>query len=272
MLVGCELGTKGEREQAVMNRPECYRVFLEGCETHSVRLIEQSIADGLEIDGEVEGRTPLMELMEMYYRSPAFSDCVRCLVERGAECSNPGLLAVLLNEEAGLREALGQEPGLVREVVQQRCAFTPLMGGTLLHVACEYGLLESVRVLVEFGADIEAKASVDAYGLNGHTPIFHTVCQHRNRGLSVLRYLLECGARTDVVLKGMTWGKGFEWETTLFDVTPISYAQAGLYPQFQRDEADVEFNLRLMLGAAGRTVPADLNVPNAYLQKGSRSG
>jgi len=40
------------------------------------------------------------------------------------------------------------------------------------------------------------------------------------------------------------WGKGFDWETTIFDVAPISYAQAGLLPQFQRDERDLDENIR----------------------------
>lgn len=36
--------------------------------------------------------------------------------------------------------------------------------------------------------------------------------------------LLEYGAKADIRLAGITWGKDFEWETTLLDVTPLSYA------------------------------------------------
>jgi hypothetical protein len=35
---------------------------------------------------------------------------------------------------------------------------------------------------------------------------------------------LEYGAKADIRLAGITWGKDFEWETTLLDVTPLSYA------------------------------------------------
>ena len=34
-------------------------------------------------------------------------------------------------------------------------------------------------------------------------------------------------------------GKGFDGETTLFDVTPMSYAQFGLVPQVHRKERDI---------------------------------
>ncbi len=67
-------------------------------------------------------------------------------------------------------------------------------------------------------------------------------------------------------LAGITWGKGFEWETTFFDVTPVSYAQLGLMPQVHRRERDIYHNIRLLLEAAGRPVPPLANVPNRYLQ------
>ena len=59
--------------------------------------------------------------------------------------------------------------------------------------------------------------------------------------------------------------KTTEMETTIFDATPVSYAQAGLLPQFQRDERDVYENIRLLAQASGRVLPEELNVPNKYL-------
>ena len=81
-----------------------------------------------------------------------------------------------------------------------------------------------------------------------------------------MRLLLDAGARTDIRLHGITWGKGFEWETTCFDVTPVSYAQLGLLPQMHRSEHDVYANIRRLLEANGRALPALPNVPNRYLQ------
>ena len=109
---------------------------------------------------------------------------------------------------------------------------------------------------------MDARASVDESGLNGHTPLFHTVNTHGNRSLPVLRLLLEAGAAPDVRLPGITWGRGFEWETTCLDVTPISYAQLGLLPQMHREEADIYANIALLLEASGRAVPPLCNMPN----------
>ena len=48
------------------------------------------------------------------------------------------------------------------------------------------------------------------HGLNGHTPLFHTANSSKNRSLPILEWLLEAGAKTDIWLQGITWGKGFE--------------------------------------------------------------
>jgi ankyrin repeat protein len=145
-------------------------------------------------------------------------------------------------------------------------AFTPLVGASLLHVAAEYGHFDAARALVEAGADVDARADADGDGLNGHTPLFHTVNSIHNRSEPVMRLLLGAGARADVRVAGITWGLGYEWETTVFDVTPVSYAQMGLLPPMHRRERDVYANVRCLLEASGRRVPALRNVPNRYLR------
>jgi ankyrin repeat protein len=142
-----------------------------------------------------------------------------------------------------------------------------LIGVTLLHVAAEYGHRDAAAKLLELGAEVDAKATVDEFGLNGHTPLFHTVNSNGNRSAPLMRLLLAAGARADLRLQGITWGKGFEWETTCFDVTPISYAQLGLLPQMHRCERDCYFNVSELLRAAGRVVPPLANVPNRYLAR-----
>lgn len=234
-------------------------------ETHSTEKIQEALATGIDVNGLLDGKAPLTWLVEMYFRSAKFSDCVRCLMQAGARCADSALLAVLLNGAELLGAELRKNSSLIHQQVDIRCAFTPLLGASLLHVAAEFGLERAAAVLLEAGAKVEAKAAVDEYGFNGHTPIFHTVCQRGNHCQPVLRLLLKYGAKTDVRLAGITWGKSFEWETTIFDPTPISYAQAGLLPQIQRDERDVYENIRLLVQASGRAIPDELNVPNKYL-------
>ncbi len=147
------------------------------------------------------------------------------------------------------------------------CAFTPLSGVSLLHVAAEYGHLKVARKLLELGAEVDARADQDSVGFGGQTPLFHTVNSNENRSEPVMRLLLEAGARADILLAGLTWGKGMEWETECFDVTPVSYAQLGLLRQFQRTEDDTYTNIRTLLKALDREVPPLKNIPNRYLYK-----
>lgn len=116
--------------------------------------------------------------------------------------------------------------------------------------------------------DGQCSRDLDAFGMNGHTPLVHPVNANGNLSAPVMRLLLRAGARTDVLLPGIVWGQGFDWETTCLDVTPITFAQLGLLPQMQRTERDCSANVRTLLEAAGRPVPPLANVPNRD-QRGS---
>jgi ankyrin repeat protein len=238
-------------------------------ETHSVPDLRRILDSGFDVRTPVKGKPVVSHLTEMYARSDRFPACLRLLLERGARLDDPRLLPVLLDDADGLAAALRGDSDLIAHRTSMVSAFTPLIGASLLHVAAEFGHLAAARVLVEMGADVNARAAVDEYGLNGHTSLFHTVNSNANRSAPLMQLLLEAGADVDVRVAGITWGKGMEWETTMFDVTPISYAQFGLLPQVHRDERDIYENVRLLLTAAGRPIPPLGNVPNRYLHPGS---
>ena len=188
------------------------------------------------------------------------------MLDRGAQLDDPKLESVLLNDADALAAAVAADPSLLRHRTHMACTFTPLVGATLLHVAAECGHLAVAQRLLALGADPNTAADVDADGLNGHTPLFHTVNSNANRSAPIMRLLLAAGARVDARLAGITWGRGFEWETVCYDVTPLSYAQLGLLPQMQRTEADVYANIAELLAALGRPAPNLGNVPNRYLR------
>src|SRR5471030_1870056 len=169
--------------------PTPHEILLLGFETHSTEKIREALAAGADVNGLIGGKTPLTWLVEMYLRSPKFSDCVRCLMQAGARCPDGALLAVLLDDAELLDVELRKNPALIHHHVDIRSAFTPLLGASLLHVAAEFGLVRAAAALLQAGADVEAKAAVDDFGFNGHTPIFHTVCQRGNHGQPVLRLL-----------------------------------------------------------------------------------
>ena len=236
-------------------------------EVHSVERIRALLDAGFDARSPVNGKTPVTFLIEMYLRSDRFPECLRLLLDRGATLDDPKLQSVLLNDPVALEAAAREDSTLLEHRTSLVCAFTPLVGATLLHVAAEYGNLAVARKLLELGADVNARAATDGAGMNGHTPLFHTVNSNANRSAPVMGLLLAAGARTDIQVQGITWGRGFEWETTCFDVTPISYAQLGLLPQMQRTEQDCYENVRALLEASGRTIPPLENVPNRYLAR-----
>lgn len=237
-------------------------------ECHDPDEITAVLADGLDPCEPIDGKLPIDCLVEMYTRSDRFPQCLRLLLAAGARLPDPALEAVLLDDADRLTELLSADRTLADRRVDLACTFTPLRGAALLHVAAEYGHLAAARALLSRGADPNARAGIDAYGLGGQTPIYHTVNSNANRSLPVLRLLLEAGARCDARVDGLTWGEGFEWETVLFDLTPISYCALGSLPQFHRQEADLAANIRLMLAASDRPIPPMANIPNAYVVRG----
>jgi hypothetical protein len=235
-------------------------------ETHSVGEIRAILDAGFDISKPIKGRSVVNSLTEMYSRSDDFPHCLRLLLERGAVLDDPRIAPVLLDDADALAAALRADPSLIGHRTSMVSTFTPLIGASLLHVAAEFGNARAARVLIDMGADVNARAAFDEHGLNGHTPLFHTVNSNDNRSAPILKALLEAGATPDLRLHGITWGQGFEWETTCFDVTPISYAQFGLLPQMHRKERDIYANIRRLLQASERSVPPLANVPNRYLK------
>ena len=236
-------------------------------ELHSAERIRAILDKGFDVRLPVGGKTPITSLVEMYTRSDRFPACLQLLLEHGAVLEDPVVAPVLLNDARSLREAVRKDPLLLQHKTTIVSAFTSLEGASLLHVAAEFGNLDAARALLEMGAQVDARAAMDGSGMNGHTPLFHTVNSNANRSAPLMQVLLEAGARSDFFVPGITWGKGFPWETTCFDITPVSYAQFGLLAQMHRNEHDVYANVRALLQAAGREVPPLNNVPNRYLQE-----
>ena len=80
---------------------------------------------------------------------------------------------------------------------------TPLAGTTLLHICVEFDEIEIARWLIEHGADVNARAEIDADGFGGHTPLFGCVVNNsylcgRQRDGAFARLLLDRGADPNV--------------------------------------------------------------------------
>lgn len=83
----------------------------------------------------------------------------------------------------------------------------------------------------------------------------------------MLNYLLSQSADLQITVAGLTWGIGYEWETLIPAVNPISYAMMGVIPQMHRNEAVIAKVVSLLLKAAYGIEYSPENVPCAYLKK-----
>jgi hypothetical protein len=238
--------------------------FLGAFEEHSPESIRQALARGASATSLIKGKPPIDHLIEMYLRSPRFTECLRVLLDAGASIDDPLLKAVLLDDAAAVERLLnaGDDPNRKFRISS---AFTPCHGVTALHICAEFNSVKAARVLLLLGADVNARADVDKDGFGGQTPIFHTVNNIFNYSRPTMELLVDAGANLDVRLKGLIWGPGADWETLLLDVTVFSYAQCGLYKQFHRQEHDVYNNLSYLYQKRyGSPLPLR-NVPNRYL-------
>jgi hypothetical protein len=96
-----------------------------------------------------------------------------------------------------------------------------LQGATLLHVAAEFGIVEAARLLLDRGADVDARATVDDAGVGGQTAIFHAVTQVGDRGLPMAQLLVERGADLKVRVK---LPGHYERLDEVVECTPLGYA------------------------------------------------
>eukprot|EP01133_Synstelium_polycarpum_P011085 gene11085-12916_t len=212
-------------------------------------------------------QVPLIdELTSQYTRTPRFKEAVKAFIDAGLEFEDLELLAVLAEDAAALEVYLKKEPKTINKVYSLRCAYTPLYKVTLLHICAEFNHLCCAKVLVKHGADVNAKAGTDEYGFGGQTPVFHTVNQNSDNSAAMREYLLSQSADLQLNIPGLIWGKGYDWETLIPAVNPISYAMMGLLPQMHRDEIRTAQIVSQLLKSAYGIDYIPANVPCAYLK------
>jgi ankyrin repeat protein len=107
---------------------------------------------------------------------------------------------------------------------------TPVSGGTLLHMCVDYDEGEILRWLIDRGADVNARAAVDADGFGGHTPLFGCVVVQPFRLRETdefARLLLDHGADPNARASLRKQLVGVEDESLheYRDVTPISWGE-----------------------------------------------
>jgi ankyrin repeat protein len=139
--------------------------------------------------------------------------------------ADPDLLARRFGHEEIYPPALGCHPDPTAALHG-----TPLAGTTLLHIAIDFDEMEILHWLLARGANVDARAAIDADGFGGHTPLFHTVIvqpiwmRHDGR---VARLLLERGADPNARASLRKELRGVDDESLheYRDVTPVAWGR-----------------------------------------------
>ena len=173
--------------------------------------------------------TALDYVIGTYARSEELGTCIDILLTAGGvtKYNIPPVLNLLRNLLDLLAENLKAEPALLHRRFPEldfgstAARRLKLLGATLLHVAAEHGNVGAARLLLDRGADVNARAALDESGVGGQTPIFHAVTQFGDWGFQVAELLLDRGA--DLTVRAKLPGH-YERSEEFVECTPLGYA------------------------------------------------
>lgn len=186
---------------------------------------------GFTIGSHAYTGTALDYVIGSYVRAPRrLQTCIDLLLNAGGttKYDEPAVLHVLRGHTDELAVTLTANPSLVStRFPDLDCGQTggrtlTLKGGTLLHLAAEYGNIEAASLLLDRGANVNARATIDDNGIGGQTALFHAVTQFDDAGLEAAWVLVDRGA--DLTVRVRLPGD-YEIEGDVVECTALGYAR-----------------------------------------------
>jgi ankyrin repeat protein len=163
------------------------------CETLNAEGLALLFELGAKLADEQGDRlAPVALLLQTYCRGPEGKHrCLELVAERGIVLPDTPVMALHRGCIDLLEEHLRRDPHLLTRTFSHEEIYppalgchadhslalhgTPLAGTTLLHICVDFDEIEIARWLIEHGADVNARAEIDADGFGGHTPLFGCV-------------------------------------------------------------------------------------------------
>ena len=206
-------------------------IIMGSCETLSASGFAFLVDAGAPItDQHGDPLAPVALVLETYARNPAEKHVILdAFVRLGYALPDTPMLALHRGDVGALERHLRRDRSLlarrfgVREIwpPELGCGthgpgmhWTPVDGTTLLHLAIDFEEREVFGWLLAHGADVDARATVDADGFGGHTPLFNTVLSHPGNDARFASALLERGASVDArvsLRKFLDWCEEPRW-------------------------------------------------------------
>ena len=187
---------------------------------------------------------PLALVLETYGRNPDGKHAIlNTFAERGYQLPDTPMMALHRGDIPALEKHLKQDARLLErtftlaEIYPRECGcaegglagmhWTPIDGTTLLHLAIDFREEEIFHWLLSNGANVNAKAAIDAEGFGGHTPLFNALVCGPWPTVEMTRSLLRHGATKEVrasLRKFLDWTEQPRWHEAR-NVTALEWAK-----------------------------------------------
>lgn len=235
-------GGNARDEESTMTTIELNEALFGCCENHNLDRMRELIDKGAEPKDAVnEGWDcdVLYGCLQTYARREPerFHACINTLIDAGAPFEDGVLWDLWRGRSMQFERRLTAEPALLQAKFELDCGgHLTLRGATLLHVAVEFNLGWAVDILLDHGADLDARAGIGRNGVGGQTPLFHSIGSNQGSCYALFEYLLEKGPDLTVratiqdnpehhgqVMDCIHKGQDHTFERVL-ELTPLGYA------------------------------------------------
>lgn len=177
------------------------------CEGHDLEHLRRLLAVGVNPnDARNEGWDcdVLYGFLQTYTRSAPdyLHECINLLIANGAAYDDGPVMDIHRGDLGALTARLEADDGLVTTRFRlDYGSHLTLRGCTLLHLAVEFHELDAMALLLDHGADLNARAYIGRNGVGGQTPLYHAIGTNQGTGFHVFEHLMDL--KPDLAVEAM---------------------------------------------------------------------